>query len=339
MTASVIDLNQMSVSAALARAVLHAAERLGLCAADLQAQCELSAEALQDPDGRIPFAQQQRLWQVVAEAVPSATPGLAIGQNLGPGPFSGLGYLLLSSNTVACAVQAALRYQRLAGEGGTLLLLQEPNQWRLAYQPLQPQSMATRTRVQALFCAIVQLLTQALGAPVAVAAQFAEPLCQPLAAYQAVFSGGVSFAAAQDALVFSNAVLRQPLPQANHALAQVLRQHADALLAQLPGESVQARVVAWLSSQLTQGEPDRRELAQSLGMSERTLQRRLAEAGSSYQQLLTDTRRELALGYLQQPALSASEIALLLGYAEPSVFFRAFRQWTGLTPGEYRRRH
>ena len=74
-------------------------------------------------------------------------------------------------------------------------------------------------------------------------------------------------------------------------------------------------------------------------MSERTLQRRLAEEGSSYQQLLTDTRRQLAERHLAEGRLPATEIAILLGYSEPSVFFRAFRQWTGLTPGEYRSQH
>ena len=73
--------------------------------------------------------------------------------------------------------------------------------------------------------------------------------------------------------------------------------------------------------------------------SERSLQRHLAEEGSSYQQLLNDTRRQLAERYLQDGQLPATEIALLLGYSEPSVFFRAFRQWSGMTPGEYRQRH
>ena len=64
--------------------------------------------------------------------------------------------------------------------------------------------------------------------------------------------------------------------------------------------------------------------------------RRLAEEDCSYQQLLADTRRQLAEQHLRDGRLPAAEIALLLGYSEPSVFFRAFRQWTGLTPGEYR---
>jgi AraC-like DNA-binding protein len=139
-------------------------------------------------------------------------------------------------------------------------------------------------------------------------------------------------------LLLPHDLLAQPLLQANPGLQQVLQGHAEALLARLPGASLSSRVVSLLSRQLAHGEPDRASLASSLNLSERTLQRRLADEGSSYQKLLGDTRRLLAERYLGEGRLPATEIALLLGYSEPSVFFRAFRQWTGLTPGEYRAR-
>ena len=72
--------------------------------------------------------------------------------------------------------------------------------------------------------------------------------------------------------------------------------------------------------------------------SQRTLQRRLQEEGTSFQTLLDDTRRELAEQYLAQPGMSLLEIAYLLGFADPSNFFRAFRRWFDATPGEYRAR-
>lgn len=79
-------------------------------------------------------------------------------------------------------------------------------------------------------------------------------------------------------------------------------------------------------------------MAQALLLSQRTLQRRLQEEGTSYQQLLDDTRRELAEQYLGQVDLTLLEVAYLLGFADPSNFFRAFRRWFGETPGEYRGR-
>ena len=87
---------------------------------------------------------------------------------------------------------------------------------------------------------------------------------------------------------------------------------------------------------LPQGEPKRDVVAQALHLSQRTLQRRLQEEGTSFQALLDDTRRELAEQYLAQPAMTLLQIAYLLGFADPSNFFRAFRRWFDATPGEYR---
>jgi AraC-like DNA-binding protein len=73
-------------------------------------------------------------------------------------------------------------------------------------------------------------------------------------------------------------------------------------------------------------------------MSPRTLQRRLHEENTSHQQLLDELRRELAQRYLREPTIAIGETAFLLGFSEPSAFHRAFKRWTGTTPGTFRRR-
>ncbi len=79
-------------------------------------------------------------------------------------------------------------------------------------------------------------------------------------------------------------------------------------------------------------------LARQLAMSPRTLQRRLADEGSSYQEILVETRREAAERFLGESALSVAEVGYLLGYSEPAAFHRAFKRWHGVTPVEFRRR-
>jgi AraC-like DNA-binding protein len=71
-------------------------------------------------------------------------------------------------------------------------------------------------------------------------------------------------------------------------------------------------------------------------MSRRSLQRRLAEADSTYQSLLDDTRRDLALRHIEDPAKSVTDVTFLLGYSQQSAFTRAFRRWTGMSPSAYR---
>jgi AraC-like DNA-binding protein len=87
---------------------------------------------------------------------------------------------------------------------------------------------------------------------------------------------------------------------------------------------------------LQDGEPQRPKTATILGMSERTLQRRLAEEGTSFQRLLDDTRRELAQHYLGQSNISLTDITYLLGFSDQSSFFRAARRWFGNSPRDYR---
>ncbi len=96
------------------------------------------------------------------------------------------------------------------------------------------------------------------------------------------------------------------------------------------------RVRSALQEMLPAGQSSIEEVANRLGLSKRSLQRRLSEESSSYQEVLTVTRRELADYYLSQSSASLVEIAYLLGFQDGNSFLRAFRGWTGQTPGEYR---
>jgi len=91
-----------------------------------------------------------------------------------------------------------------------------------------------------------------------------------------------------------------------------------------------------IAARLSSGEPDQGSIAKQMGISERTLQRRLQNEGTTFNKLLEDARRTIALGYLADRNLAAYEVSFLLGYAEPATFFRAFKRWTGQTPQQYR---
>lgn len=338
MPTSAPDIRHASVSASLTLAVLHAAERQGLDRHALLGASGLDPALLGNPDARVPLLAQQALWAAIQQQLGDLEAGLRIGRALAPGQFSVLGYLLQSSPTLADALRAVQRYQRLAGEGGEVSLQADGERLWLVYQARHPEQPATRTRVLALMAFWQSLMAPLLHDFHLLGARFRHAAPDDLRAYHELFACPLQFDAGDYALALPRALLDAPLAQANLALQSLLREHAEALLARLPSESLSARVVALLSAQLGQGEPDRGQLAQALHLSERTLQRRLAEEGSSYQHLLGDTRRQLAERHLRDGQLAVTEIALLLGYSEPSVFFRAFRQWTGLTPGEYRAR-
>lgn len=100
-----------------------------------------------------------------------------------------------------------------------------------------------------------------------------------------------------------------------------------------------SRVRSVLIEQLPEGCPPQGTIADILSTSTRSLRRRLQREGTTYLQLLEETRRELGVRYTEHSMLPVTEIALLLGFAETSSFSRAFRRWTGMAPSRHRRRH
>ena len=167
--------------------------------------------------------------------------------------------------------------------------------------------------------------------------RFQYPAPADTSEYQRIFRCPVLFDQADNALVFPKRLLATPLGQADAQLRQLLDAHADRLLGELrQGHSVLDRARHELALQLPEQGADLELLAQTLQLSPRTLQRRLREAGLSFSQLLDETREQLVLHYLRDPALELAEIAFLVGFSEAGSLARAFRRWTGQSPGAYR---
>jgi AraC-like DNA-binding protein len=141
----------------------------------------------------------------------------------------------------------------------------------------------------------------------------------------------------QNALVFEAGSLTVPVVNADARLLAILQRYSDDLLAQRPsdGELV-TRVERWILENIPTGKFDTAELVRSLGMSARTLRRRLAEHGLTLARLIQQERRELAKKYLAYGTYPLGRITYLLGYGDLATFTRAFRQWTGTTPAKWR---
>jgi AraC-like DNA-binding protein len=150
------------------------------------------------------------------------------------------------------------------------------------------------------------------------------------------FRAPVVFNGAESELVFASDVLAAPLPTGNAELALASEQIVVDYLARYDRSNLLPQVRAKLIEQLPSGEADQAKIAAQLNTSLRNLQRQLQQEGVNFRQLVDETRRELAMGYLNNSALMLNEIAYMLGFSEPANFTRAFRRWTGRTPSEYR---
>jgi AraC-like DNA-binding protein len=153
------------------------------------------------------------------------------------------------------------------------------------------------------------------------------------------FGCRVRFKADRDALVFRSSDLDLPFVTHNEELLTMIGTQLDSeLKARNTNTNVGEQVKDTLRRSLAGKRPTLQDVAQELGLSARTLQRRLNDAGITFQQLVGDTRRELARHYLKQRAVELNEAAFLLGFEDANSFFRAFHDWEGTSPSEWRTR-
>lgn len=265
--------------------------------------------------------------------------GLHAGGCWHPSDLGALGYAWLSSDSLRTGLQRLARYMAVLGERMHARCEDAPTGVQFVYDHGRgdtPVGHALARFELSVLMAMVRLNLGPGARPAEVRLRAPKPAAwQP---YEAVFDAPVRFGSAHDAMVFPQALADQPLDTAQRALAQVFDEHLARELAGLARDDVAARCRAWLLSALTSGTPSEAALARAMGLSGRSLHRRLHAQGTSYRQLLVDTRFALAQRYLSDPARSVTEVTYLLGFSEHSAFTRAFRRWSGESPSAFRAR-
>lgn len=332
-----------TVSVKVLRMVALGAAAVGVPQPELLAAAGLLPEQLADPDGRLPRRCELLLWQAAARLSRDEHFGLHLSERAQAGDFGGLGFAVRSSATVGEAYQRIVRYLRVLVQDARLELVvdraAEGGAARLRSQ--RPPDGEPLSRHQIEFLLGMLLAAGRMGSGVDFMpreVRFAHPAPPRLAELVRIFGPALRFEQPVDELVFDSSLLRLPQHEAEPALAAVLDRHLQDLVARLPqSESFLDRVRGCLAGELARGEPSLSRVAQRLHMSPRSLQRRLHQEGQSLQSLLVELRVELARRYLAEPGESVSEVAFLLGFSEVSTFHRAFKRWTGQTPGEYRK--
>ncbi|MDE4133878.1 AraC family transcriptional regulator ligand-binding domain-containing protein [Phaeobacter sp. QD34_3] len=166
---------------------------------------------------------------------------------------------------------------------------------------------------------------------------FRHPCHGKPAAYADLFGCEVRFDAGRDALVMPLAALDQPIRLGDNAVSSFLVTHLDEQIDQLQRTpSLVKELLQRVTKVLHHGLPQASEIAAAMGMSERTLYRRLAEEGLTYREILQQAQTQLAHELLTSSDRPIAEIAFLTGFAEQSAFSRAFKRWVGRAPAQYR---
>ncbi|MFS0781260.1 helix-turn-helix domain-containing protein [Bacillus sp. 1P06AnD] len=166
--------------------------------------------------------------------------------------------------------------------------------------------------------------------------EFAYPMGN-VQALEAYFGCRVKTGAKRNQLTLHRTDLDRPFATYNAELLEILTPALDHSLDEQKRSMSSTETVKWIMKhRLTGGRPGVQSIAAELGMSDRTLQRRLTEEGTSFKHLLAQARHEQAREYLASPSLELKEVAFLIGYEDQNSFYRAFRQWEGVTPSHWR---
>ena len=287
---------------------------------------------------RMPMTLWWELLEQIQEIEKKPALGLIIGKHMRPQHSGALGYLIMHCQTLGEALIRFKRYQSLLHNFSEVQLEGRPNSLVMSWDV--KQGLSTQLSDEIFLSGLmtfVQLITDRKDVlPVSV--QFSHQVSYDKKYYEAIMGCPVSFGHERVSIEIPVKALGLPINSRDPYLLTLLESHANALITPTEQkdrfiESLQDIIVESLSHTC----PTLNSVAKQLNMSSRTLHRRMESRGMNFKQFLQQTREKLAKLYLKDPSLSLNEIAFLLGYSEHSAFTRAFKQWFGVTPKEFRR--
>lgn len=314
-----------------------AAEQRGVSRKDLCAALGVDPARVDDPDAFIPGELIFRAWDEGARLTGDPDFGLHAGEATPMGTYDVLDYVVASSRTFGEALRAFARYYRLMTDHVELAFEAGPDVARIIQHVRVPASPGTRHAWECFLAAIIDRIRGGVGAAYAPKwVSFVHPEPADTSEHRRLFRAPLRFSQAHNEIAIERALAEAPIPSADPVLRSILARYADQLIVKIPPSDDIAQLARSSVLELLASDASLERVAQRLKMSRRTLQRRLTDAGTSFQDVVDAARRELSLRYLDDPKVSLSEIAFLLGFSQPNAFHRAFRRWTGKPPATYR---
>jgi AraC-like DNA-binding protein len=331
-----------TVLAVASNAVLDACARLGLDRAALASAAGVEAGELADPDARLPATKADAIWAAAAAFGSDACLALHAAEAVPFGAYRVIDFLTANAPTLGEALERVAAYFPLIDPRGRVGFERDQDSVALTFVRADGQALPAPA-VEYTFAALLLRSREGLGIdwrPLALELTSALPPPEVSAELARVFGVAPRHAATRDRMLISPQDWVRGNAAGDRSLFEVLARHAAMLLAELPlpgSSSLIADVRAAVGAELRGGDPTLERVAGRMGMSGRTLQRRLDEQSLRFGELVDEVRSALAKAYLQDRQMALCEVAFLLGFADQSAFGRAFKRWTGVTPGRWRR--
>jgi len=300
--------------------------------------CHINPELLQQPTMSLELTNYCKVLEEAARQSACDNFGLLYGRQFKPQSLGLIGYIGLCSDTAERALQNVVNAFPFHQHNTLTRLVDKGDHYRLDYQVRHGGILSKRQDAELTLGMILNLLRHALGkswSPREV--HFEHPRPEQWHEHCKIFDAPVYFDQPYNSMLIVKSSLQRAMPERDATLLMVMqdairRLNTESLSPQSLVDSARSRV----RQALLQGEPVLDELADKMGMSPASLQRRLREQNLTFTTLVDKVRCEMATHYLQQQQLPISEMALLLGYSEASAFSRAFRRWFGVSPRQWR---
>ena len=282
------------------------------------------------------------IYQQVLSLLQDETFGANGSDMVAPGAFRMMCYCIISCENLGQAIKRASEFYRTFFDERSQLYANFSEQYtRVGYRTKGGTGNARVAAADAYgLCMWHRFFGWLCGRPLELSrVDFAGGAPLSVDKYEALFGCPLYFNQSNDLLYFDSAFLARPVVHTEHSLREFLRTAPYQLLImenEADGENLTGQVRAMIGYDFSDGFPSFETISGALNMSAPTLRRRLKREGTTFQQLKDDSRCEVASLYLERPELSINEVALQMGFTDPSAFHRSFKKWTGMTPGQFR---
>lgn len=311
-------------------------KELGVDFADLLAEFGLQPSLFEDPENTLPFALAGRIIGRCVDRTRCGHLGIVMGKNLGLSVLGAIGLLAQSAPTVRHALAATTQYMHLHDRGAVVTLEVEGDQAALAYAVLAEVDEGANV-IPDLAMTIARNIVAALCGPTwrATEVRIAHEAPANLAPYRKAFQAPLRFDAEVSAVVFPAKWLDRPVASADPLMHRFMSERVKEIASTSGSDFVdEARRV--IRTTLAHADCSAGTVARRLGVSVRTLNRRLRESGLTFARLRDDMKNAESCRILESTRMSVGQVAVILGYSSDSAFSRAFKSWQGVGPAQWR---
>ncbi|HEX6851990.1 MAG TPA: AraC family transcriptional regulator [Candidatus Polarisedimenticolaceae bacterium] len=328
-------IRRFRVSGNLARKL----EEIGVAPAELARRAGLPPQTLRQEKALVSTEEFFALYRGIAESSRDPAIGLRLGTEDRVERYDPIALAAVSARSFRDALERLARYKQLTCPEA-IDAVTRGEECRVRFRFLLAEESEPPILVDVCFAWVVGIARRGTGGLVRPKRIELQGAVRNRRMYEQHFGCPVEFGARRNAIVFAKADLDRPFLTHNADLfASIAPQLERELSQDLAGEAIGDQVKGVLKRLLAGKRPGIGDVARELRLSARTLQRRLGEENKTFQQLVRESRRELARHYLSQSKLELNETAYLLGYEDAHSFFRAFQHWEGSSPGAWRARH